>query len=65
MQYPGTYWLKAGSFEQAIGAAIYHTSAGADVLGPAQLRMSGLASGGQRGESCLKHQGRYCFPENV
>jgi hypothetical protein len=61
MKYLRTCWLKAGSFEQAIGTAIYHTSTGVDVLGHARLRMSGLVRGGQRGESCVKHQGRYCF----
>jgi len=56
MKYLGTCWLRAESFEQAIGAAIYHTPTGVDVLGNALLRMSELVRGGQRGESCVKHQ---------
>ena len=43
---PGDLLVKAESFEQAIGAAINHTSTGVDVLGHAQLRMSGLVGGG-------------------
>ena len=58
---PGDLLVKSREFRAGDRRRYLPHPTSVDILGHALLRMSELVRGGHRGESCVKHQGRYCF----